>query len=1032
MFTTEHRNYAGKFLERLQQDLYAETVTMQTEFAHTGSYLPFEKHKDLAYRPISRGELWGKSWERAWFRLQGVIPESWAGKEVVLLLNLSGEVMLYDEKGNILAGLCAGTVYSPSYLKERYPVTPAAKGGEEIRFIAEAAANSLIGVVMDRDPGLKTPHPYGHYEGTVQKTELALLRREVRELQCDVEILLSAMNGLPQDDHRHKLLLNTIIKAAHIYSDNPENARSARESLQKILAFPAVSSALKVRALGHTHLDIGWLWQVKESTHKAARTFATQLHLMERYPDYIFGASQPAVYSAVKELYPEIYSRIKQAVKAGKWELLGGMWVEADVNLSGSESLVRQFLYGKNFFKDEFGVEVKNLWLPDAFGYSAALPQIIRKAGCNSFLSQKLSWNRHNRFPFHTFLWKGIDGSKVLTHFPPENNYCSTVHPQHYIAAANRFHESDVCGGFLSLFGFGDGGGGPDADHLERLKRLKNWEFAPEIIPGKAEDFFAEQQQFIPELPEYDGELYLELHRGTFTSQGRTKYLNRKCEQLICAVEMLSCQLPVCNERRKFFEKSWKIILLNQFHDILPGSAIGEVHRQTEAELSALLRDLREYAESVAEKIFIRDDDSLVLFNSLAHEFSGVVELPGCRNCSYVTGENGVPLPLQYDDGRVYTSITLAANSFTTLHKACAGQENLCRKSRELILENELIRYQFSAGGQLISAFDKEEQREVLSGNGNILSLYCDRPLNYQAWDIEPYYKEEKLFDLQMQEFKGKVSGKVFSQLEFSARFSNSTLCQKIRLADHSKRLDFITKVNWQEDFKLLRVAFPVDIVSREAVFDIQSGYLRRPATANNTIEMSAFETAGHRYADLSESNYGVALLNDCKYGYNVKNGTLDLALLRAPKFPDFDADRGDHEFTYSFCPHSGNTVNSDVMLQAAMLNREPLVFDGFSSSITPLCRVESDNGSIVLEAVKTAEKEDAYIIRISEAHGQHSKGILHFNSGNYHIAETDLMEWEHHGFSPVAPNGNFPVELRPFEIRTCKLKPGTSCAAKE
>ncbi len=1025
MFLKEYRNYAEKFLERLQQDLYAETSTLQAEFALTGEHVPFKKHDALPFHPIKTGEIWGHSWEKAWFRLHGTIPESWAGKDVILLLNLSGEILLYDENGNALAGLCSGTVYSPSYLKERYFLTSSTKGGEEVTFIAEASANSLIGVVMDTDPGLQTPHPYGHYEGTVQKTELALLRRDVWELRCDVEILVSALNSLPQEDYRSKLLLDAVIKAAHIYSGNPDNARSARTILQNVLSFPATASALKVRALGHAHLDIGWLWPVKESTHKAARTFATQLDLIKRYPDYIFGASQPAVYSAVKELYPEIYDRVKQAVKAGKWELLGGMWVEADVNLSGSEALVRQFLYGKNFFMDEFGVDVKNLWLPDAFGYSAALPQIIRKSGCDSFLSQKLSWNKHNVFPFNTFLWKGIDGSRVLTHFPPENNYCSTVQPQNYNAAANRFQESNICDGFLSLFGFGDGGGGPGAEHLERLSRLKNWEFSPKVSPAKAKDFFADQKRFVKDLPEYAGELYLEMHRGTFTTQAKTKYLNRRCEQLICAVEMLSCQLAVADETRKFFEEAWKTLLLNQFHDILPGSSIGAVYRQTEMELGQLQKDLMCYAKKTAEKIFQKEENSLVLFNSLAHPFVGIVKLPETWCGKKITDESGNPVPVQRETDTFYAYVVLPANSFVSLKRLDSTGSEDVEKSLDMVLENDLIRYQFSADGRLISAFDKEQKREVLAEEGNLLSLYCDRPLNYQAWDIDPYYKKEKLFDLQLSNFHGKESGKVFSQLEFSASFSSSTLQQKIRLGNHSKRLDFITEVNWNEDFKMLRVTFPVDIVAKEAVFDIQAGYLRRPSTLNNSIEMSAYETVGHRYADLSESNYGAALLNDCKYGYSVKGNSLDLALLRAPKFPDFDADRGSHEFVYSFYPHIGDTVNSDTIIQSAMLNRAPLCFDGFKPGETKsLCRVESNNGSIVLEAVKMAEKSESYIVRVSEAHGQRSKGLLHFNSNDYRIDVTNLVEWEENEQIPLTKDGSLEIELRPFEIRTFRVKP--------
>ncbi|MBR2905275.1 MAG: alpha-mannosidase, partial [Lentisphaeria bacterium] len=533
--------------------------------------------------------------------------------------------------------------------------------------------------------------------------------------------------------------------------DNPDNAEKCRDVLKEILSYPAIKSAHTAYAVGHAHIDVGWLWQVRESIRKAARTFASQLRLMEEYPDYVFGASQAQLYSFVKEHYPELFEEIKKRVREGRWEIQGGMWVEADGNLISGESMVRQFLHGKNFFMDEFGFDVKNLWLPDVFGYSAAMPQIIKKSGCDYFLTQKLSWSQINTFPHNTFIWQGIDGSSVLTHFPPENNYASKLAPSLLMVAQSRFKENGFLDHFLSLFGVGDGGGGPSDEMLEMGNREKNWEFTPKVKFSRADHFFEKLSKDAGKLEKWTGELYLEYHRGTLTSQARTKRGNRKCEQMLAATEFILSHLPLTKYPLKELDQCWKTLLLNQFHDIIPGSSISEVYEQTEKDHAHILEKCRQLLTKNAKNLFKKDENALLLVNTLSSSYNNCIELPASWLDYCITDENGEKVMVQKEKDKLIASVNLPGNSFTTLYKGKKKKEKDCfisgeeekRKNIHPVLENDLIRYEFTMDGELKSAFDKEEKRELLSAPGNILSLYHDRPNSYEAWDIDLYYPKE-------------------------------------------------------------------------------------------------------------------------------------------------------------------------------------------------------------------------------------------------------------------------------------------------
>ncbi len=1005
---------ARRFYNRLERHLFAEQLPLTAEFRHSVDPVPFAQRLDGEYRPIREGERWGDKWESAWFHLTAELPESWANRPLALEISFNGESLLFDDSGVPKFGFSAGSVYGVHYRKEICQLPPRAAGKAE--FWIEAAGNALFGLRLSDEPELNDPPPHdGRCTGIAEKMRIGLFNTEIWHLRLDLEILLDLLGEHPVCNRRNAQIVAACRAAFDAYAENPANAAPARAALAPVLKTPACASAMTVTGIGHAHIDTGWLWPVRETIRKCARTFASQLELIEKYPGYVFGASTPQHYAFVKRHYPELYEKIKAAVAAGSWEPLGGMWVEADCNLPNGESLVRQFLHGKNFFMDEFGFDVKNLWIPDVFGYSAALPQIIRRSGCNTFLTQKLSWNETNRFPRNTFRWRGIDGTEILTHFPPEDTYNAVVEPSALAAAEAKFTENDILDEFMSLFGIGDGGGGPKEEYLERALRLADIEGSPKFRFGRADRFFERLAECADRLAVWSGELYFECHRGTLTTQARTKRNNRRLEELLVAVEFFAGLQPDETYPAAELDRLWKVLLLNQFHDIIPGSSIHKVYEVTEREHAEALRDATLLAERMAAQLFSADADALTLFNSLPCRYRGGVVLPESWRDATLLDPAGQSVAVQ--NGRAL--VDLPAAGFLTLRRSGAGRDTEYRREAGLILENDLIRYTFDRDGRLLSAFDKQLEYEFIPADApaNRLNLYVDRPNRHEAWDIEGDYARVKCDEAHSVSEPREFTGAIASGIEFELAIGNSTIRQRVTLRHGARRLDFATRVHWNESRRLLRVAFPTTIRTPESTADIQYGYLRRPTAVNTSWDEARFEVAAQKYADLSEYDRGVALLNDCKYGHRLYGSTIDLALLRSPKFPDWEADRGDHEFTYALLPHTGALVESEVMTEAACLNRMPLLFPGRSGAAEFPIRAEE--GPVRLVVFKKAEKEACRIIRLVETAGRSSKCILHTTAA---LEETNLLEWTQEGrFEPV--DGRIELNFRPFEIRTFKLK---------
>ena len=1001
-----------KFIKRVAQYVIPETIEMDATFGHSVDAVTFANRLDLDYKTIKEGDKWGSTWESAWFLLKSKVPEIWAGKNVVAQMDFNGEALVFSDEGLPLQGITHGSIFDRGYSRDIFPLYDSASGGEQVSLWVEAAAFSRFGVNREEDPVRNHPTRHGSYSGKVNKIRLAIFEMELYHLWLDLTVLIDLCEGLPEKSTQGVRILRGLSDAVETFADDVNNATACREILRPLLEQKANASSITAIAVGHAHIDTGWLWPVKETIRKCARTFSNQLDLLEKYPEYIFGASQPAHYAMIKEHYPALYEKIKKAIKSGRWEPQGGMWVEADCNITGGESMVRQFIHGKNFFKDEFDFDVKNLWIPDVFGYSTSMPQIMKRAGVDYFLTQKICWSQFNRFPHTTFNWRGLDGTEVLTHFLPEesNNYNAKLLPSAMMSGELNFREKEVLDEMLVAFGVGNGGGGPKAELIERGIRQKDLEGVPKIKFGRADDFFDRISKHKHELPTWSGELYLENHRGTFTTQGLTKRGNRKLELALRETEYLLSCADLSDYPQEELDGIWKTLLLNQFHDIIPGSSIRKVYDVTEQDYVNGLAACARIQKETAVNLFSKNDESLVLVNSLNIPFTQAFVLPeGWK------GLSGVTTQIE-KDGTVSALVDIPAQGMLSLSRDESSKQP--EDFSELILENELVRYVFSANGEIITAFDKTTKKEFLCEKGNVFTLYEDQPLSNDAWNIDIYYEGQALETAQAVSHDAICNGPVRQGLQFSMTIGQSSLSQKVYLDTNSKRLDFHTEVDWKECHRMLRVAFPTTIQSDQASFDIQYGYVQRNTHRNTSWDMARFEVAAHKYADLSNNNYGVALLNDCKYGYKVLENVIDLNLLRSPTHPDPDADLGFHEFTYSLLPHTGDLIHSNVQEQAIQLNQNPALFPGFES-IEAKVPLTVEGQGVTLEVLKKAEKEACIILRLVERLGCETIAKVSLTDANATIVETDLMEWNE---LDSLGKGVASIPMKPFEIRTFKI----------
>jgi len=1007
---------------------YPSQAPLEIQATTSPEPIPFEDLARGEFRRMSEGEQWGSDWSSAWFRLRGTVPESWEGATAVARLQFQGEACVFSPDGEPLQGLTNGSIFSgSSVVRERFPLYAPCRGGEKVELLVEAAANNLFGIHRDAHPAPNKPYSEG-YVAAIECARLCVFDEELFRCWLEAKLLNGLMQSLPARSPQRAQLLHGLTEAANAFDYAAPNPGAVRAVLAPHLARRADDTQLTTVAVGHAHIDTAWLWPMCETIRKCARTFSSQLALTEKHPGYVFGASQPQLYQFVKDRYPPLYERIKKAVADGRWEVQGAMWVEADTNVPGAESLVRQLLYGKRFFCEEFGVDVRNLWLPDVFGYSASLPQILKLAGVETFLTQKISWSQFDRFPHHTFRWRGIDGSEVLTHFPPEDTYNSQLAPARLRYAQDNFEERGFLPEFMTLFGVGDGGGGPLEEHIENGLRQADLANCPRVRFGPAQPMFDRLKQHAEELDVWSGELYLELHRGTLTTQARNKKMNRVCELALRRTEMLYCCLPFAAYPADALERMWKTVLTNQFHDIIPGSSIHRVYEESLQQYHEIVSELDHLTSAAA--VALRSGapaapaGSLTLLNCLSHDFQDAVFLPNAGDGALRTPDGVVPVQPAANGGawvpvRLPGLTACALNGGAPPAQAQAPTDLSVAPDR---LENARVRYDFDDHGCLVGVLDKESGRDMMrpGERGAVLSLYEDWPHNFDAWEVDLTYESQLREQARLLRARVLETGPYVAAIELRWEIGASSVTQQVRLSAFSKRLDFVTHVDWRECRRMLRVAFPLAIETDEASCEIQYGVCRRPTHRNTSWDVARFEVCAHRFVDLSDKDCGVALLNDCKYGCKTHGRTLDLNLLRAPWHPDPHADRGEHQFTYSLLPHCGALEDSDVVAQAHLLNQPPLVLEGEANVRLP-CRISG--AGVLLDALKKAEQEDAWVLRLYEPVGRRATCELRTRNPNDEVLETDVMERSLRALE--TRDGSVALSFRPFEVKTLMVRPG-------
>ncbi len=893
------------------------------------------------------------------------------------------------------------------------------------------------------------------YTGTLHQefqlfVNMQELDAKITKLYYDLWVPLSAFTRMEEDDKNRKdieTILNNTVNLLDLrtpYSDDfYATLQEASDYIDKALySDMAGYKDVIATCIGHTHIDVAWWWTVEQTREKTGRSFATVLKLMEEYPNYRFMSSQPQLYAFLKERYPELYEKVKERVKEGRWEPEGGMWVESDTNLTSGESLVRQFMHGKRFFKEEFGVDNRILWLPDVFGYTGALPQIMKKCGIDYFMTTKLAWNQFNKVPYDTMRWRGIDGTEVLTHLittldvgQPLSNFFTTyngrLHPDSIMGGWMRYQNKDINNDILISYGYGDGGGGPTREQLETSIRMeKGVKGIPKVRQEFAGVFFDELNERVKDnrrLPVWEGELYFEYHRGTLTSMGRNKRSNRKTELGLMDLELLSVltqkTVPYPVEELDFM---WKKTLINQFHDILPGSSIHKVYEVTKEEYA----ELKEQIDSMSQermKSLAGDGDQVMILNTAGSLRNDVAYLESC-DADYLTDGEGNQYPLQKTkDGSIVFVKNIPSKGYKVFAKGMYGEDSKAESAFTLVddhtLETPYYTVHLAENGEFDRIYDKENDREVVQP-GKTLNHFCmyeDKPIYFDNWDIDIYYTEKSWNVDQIESMEWTEIGSVRAVLEITRKASKSTITQKIIFYADQRRIEFQTHVDWKEHQTLLKVHFPVAVHTDEATFDIQFGNLTRKVHTNTSWDVARFESCGQKWMDLSEGHYGVSLLNDCKYGHSVKDSNMALTLIKSGIEPNPVTDQEEHDFTYALYPHAEGWRSAGTVAESYKLN-QPLkvALHAQKNQKEEYSFVTVDSSNVILETIKKAEEGNGTVLRMYESENSYTKAKVTVNAEFNKVYVCNLLEEEE---KEAEVNGKeISVVLKPYEVVTLKL----------
>jgi alpha-mannosidase len=999
--------------ERIRPAIHPRSEPLEVA-AHAlpGEPIPPAEGLALTYEPFEVGSSWGPAWGTTWFRLRGTVPPAWRGRHVEILVDLGFDPNMPGFQAEALVYRPDGSpVKSINPRNQWIPVE-----GDEVELYLEAASNPVLldyhPFLPTREGDIETSSPRPLYQ--LRRADLAVLDDTTYELALDVDVLLELQASLPGTAPRRMRILQALDDALDVLDlqDIAGTADAARAALAGVLASPAEASAHRVSAIGHAHIDSAWLWPIRETIRKVARTASSMTSLMETEPDFRYAMSSAQQYAWLKQHRPEVWERVVKAVGEGRFIPVGGMWVESDTVMPTGEALVRQFAYGQRFFREELGVECKGVWLPDSFGYSPAMPQLMRRAGFEWFFTQKISWNQVNKFPHHTFLWEGIDGSRVFTHFPPMDTYNSQLSGAELAKASSQFREARVATRSLAPVGFGDGGGGTTRETAGRARRLADLEGSPRVQWQHPDAFFAEAAAELPHPPVWVGELYLELHRATLTSQHRTKQGNRRSEHLLISAELWAATAAVRADAAYPYEELdelWKQTLLHQFHDILPGTSIAWVHR----EAVAAYKRIQAGAESIiaaATAALAGEGDREIVFNPAPFARHGVAGLGAAPRVDMLTG---------HVDGLTESTVDAPVQS---THASTYGGASITERDGGFVLANELVSVTISSEGLITSAVDLTTGRDAIAAGqpANLLQLHQDFPNMWDAWDVDRFYRN-RVTDLRDVDSLRVEDGRVVVERSFSG----SKVRQAISLAPGSRTLRIAQETEWHETEKFLKVTFPFDVRAEQVAAETQFGYQKRVTHTNTSWEAAKFEASMHRFVHVEEPGFGASLVTDSTYGYDLTRDsdpgkgvttTVRLSLLRAPRFPDPETDQGSQTCAYGLV--IGSTV-ADATEAALDLNLPERVVTG-DHGFEPLVSVTGPG--ILLSSVKLADDRSGdLVVRLYESLGRRASGTLTVNTPVRETVTVSLLEAALD--DEVAVSGpEIPLSLGPFEVRTLRL----------
>lgn len=975
---------------------------------------------DSKFAPIERGSTWYGKDAYSWYKASFTVPQELAGKDLFIKPHMGGYEALLFVNGRTMGTFATKIVYTGHGNHYCDMIKKNAVAGENLDIVIEYyGGHDYPGCHAYEDACIKD------YNFLYNGADICTKNYEIQEFYFDLVTVWQLATTLDKKDFMRGLAVNALYEVhKNVYfavEDTDmdtfmDGIRKASPALKEVLSKKSADSAAFSGLIGHSHMDTAWLWHVGETEKKVTRTYANALNLMEQYPEYNFIQSSACHGNMIRKNYPELFERIAEKVREGRYEPNGGVWVECDCNITSGESMIRQFLWGQRFTRKYFDYTSDCFWLPDTFGYSAAIPQIMKGCSVDYFLTTKLSWNDTNDFPYDTFNWVGLDGTTVFTHF-------NRTHMYPDVASVIRetkqlIKQKSVTNKRLISYGFGDGGGGPQFEMVELAKRIEDLDGVGKAKHMSVSDFMKDLEATAANPNTYKGELYLELHRGTLTNQHTIKRNNRKSEFALRDLEILTV-----NEAKKAGNAAssekiaplYETLLLNQFHDILPGTCLSRAHIESRAETTALINSAKEQISAIVNSDC---DDTVTFINTLSFDrndavfmdYEGYIVDADCKQQVYTDLDGNKKL--------IVSGISVPAMSSVTfkLKKGTPDSVSVFNGDAK-VLETPFASVKFAENGTISSFTDKTAAREVV-GNGYNLNTFLmaeDLPAMWDNWDIDAdiQCKFKDASELVSREVvsDGSVAYIVRSVYKISAK---STITQDMIFFADSAEVRFDTVMDWQDDHRLLKTAFDTNIVEDFARHEIQFGFVKRPTTRNDSVEQAKFEVVNHKYTDLSETRYGAALLNDCKYGITVEAGNMRLSLHKGGTHPDALGDHdGLHKCTYSFLPHNGGFSSENVIRPSYMLNVPVIVAKGEYKADS---LVSVDAANIFVEAVKPCEDaENAYIVRLYEAEGTRTNAVLSF-PGAKKCEITNMLE------EPQSELTDMNVSFRPFEIKTVKV----------